>query len=356
MKDHLQKHLWIIVTGAVIGIAAVILVASGNPANMGFCIACFIRDTAGGMKLHTAGVVQYVRPEIIGLVLGAFFLSLFKKEFSPRGGSSTVVRFVLGFFVMVGALMFLGCPLRMVLRIGGGDWNALVGLVGFLAGIAAGVVSMNMGFSLKRTYRQTTVEGALFPAMMVVSLILLLAVPSLLAFSEEGPGAARAYWLVALALGLVGGVLAQKSRMCMAGAFRDVFLFRDFHLFWGTAAVLVAAIIGNLIAGKFNPGFLEQPIAHTDGIWNFLGMSLVGWASVLLGGCPMRQLILAGEGNSDSAVTVIGMTIGAAFCHNFALASSGKGTTVNGRVAVIIGLVVTLAITLTHLSRKGENA
>ena len=38
---------------------------------------------------------------------------------------------------MIGALMFLGCPLRMVIRIGGGDWNALVGLVGFISGILA---------------------------------------------------------------------------------------------------------------------------------------------------------------------------------------------------------------------------
>ena len=39
---------------------------------------------------------------------------------------------------MIGALMFLGCPLRMVIRLGGGDLNALVGLVGFIAGILAG--------------------------------------------------------------------------------------------------------------------------------------------------------------------------------------------------------------------------
>ena len=55
--------------GALIGIVAIVLVLLGNPKNMGFCIACFIRDIAGGVKLHSAGVVQYVRPEIIGLVL-----------------------------------------------------------------------------------------------------------------------------------------------------------------------------------------------------------------------------------------------------------------------------------------------
>ena len=33
---------------------------------------------------------------------------------------------------------------------------------------------------------------------------------------------------------------------------------------------------------------------------------------MLAGGCPLRQLILAGQGSSDSAVTFLGMLIGAA--------------------------------------------
>ena len=52
-------------------------------------------------------------------------LAFFKKEFRPKGGSSPMLRFLLGVFVMIGALVFLGCPLRMVIRLGGGDLNAL---------------------------------------------------------------------------------------------------------------------------------------------------------------------------------------------------------------------------------------
>ncbi|KJR46010.1 Glutamate synthase [NADPH] large chain [Desulfosporosinus sp. I2] len=69
----------IIFTGAVIGILAVILVRFGNPVNMGICIACFIRDTTGALGLHRADVVQYIRPEIIGIVLGAFLMAFAKK-------------------------------------------------------------------------------------------------------------------------------------------------------------------------------------------------------------------------------------------------------------------------------------
>ena len=56
-------------------------------------------------------------------------------------------------------------------------------------------------------------------------------------------------------------------------------------------------------------------------------MGLAGWGSVLLGGCPLRQLILAGEGSGDSAVTVLGMIVGAAIAHNFGMAGNADAMT-----------------------------
>ena len=83
---HEKRNM--ILAGLVIGVIASLLVLFGNPKNMGFCIACFLRDTAGGLGLHSAAAVQYIRPEIIGLVLGSFLMALCKKEFSARGGSA----------------------------------------------------------------------------------------------------------------------------------------------------------------------------------------------------------------------------------------------------------------------------
>ena len=348
------RNLLIIGTGVVIGAIAVALTALGNPGNMGFCIACFLRDIAGATKLHSAAAVQYVRPEIVGLVLGAMIAAVLAKEFKPRGGSSPMTRFLIAIFVMIGALMFLGCPLRMMLRIGGGDLNAVVGLVGFIAGIGVGVLWLNGGFTLRRAYPQSLTEGGIFPAMMVGLLVLFLAVPTLFAFTEAkgGPGALHAPILFALLAGLIVGALCQRTRFCTVAASRDAMLFRDFSILWGFIAVIVTAVVGNLILGKFNLSFADQAVAHTDGLWNFLGMALVGWGSVYLGGCPLRQLILAGEGNTDSAVTVTGYIVGAALCHNFGLASSGKGPTVNGMIAVAIGFVVLTVIGLLNRERK----
>ena len=326
----------IIIAGGAVGIISVLLVYFGNPANMGFCIACFLRDIAGGLGLHRADVVQYIRPEIIGLVLGAFLISVKNKEFQTKGGSSPFTRFMIGIAVMIGALIFLGCPLRMVLRLAGGDLNAIFGIAGFVAGIFVGVIFLNKGFNLRRSYKISKAEGYIFPAVNIGLLILLIASPSFLFFSEKGPGSMAAPIIMSLTAGLIVGGLAQKTRLCMVGGTRDMILFKDMYLLSGFIAILVFSFIGNLAFGFFKLGFAEQPVAHTDGLWNFLGMAVVGWGSVLLGGCPLRQLILSGEGNTDSVITVMGMLVGAAIAHNFGLASSAAGVTANGKVAVFI--------------------
>ena len=79
---------------------------------------------------------------------------------------------------MIGCLMFLGCPFRMLLRIAGGDLNAWAGLVGFAGGIYAGIFFLNRGYSLKRTYKMTTAEGSLLPAAALALLALLITAPA----------------------------------------------------------------------------------------------------------------------------------------------------------------------------------
>ena len=303
----------------------------------GFCIACFIRDIAGTTKVHTAAAVQYLRPEIVGIVLGAFISAFAAGEWRAKAGSSPALRFILGFMVMIGALIFLGCPLRMVIRMGGGDLNAFVGLAGFVVGILIGVVFLKKGFGLKRNYDVANLDGFVLPVVLVILFVLFyMAWPSLskyvadvkagvegaknptsFAISTSGPGSMHAPIFIALVIGLAVGVLAQKSRMCMVGGIRDIVMFKNFNLILGFIGVFVAVLIGNIALSNFK-GFSAtlQPIAHTDEVWNFLGMVIVGWGSALLGGCPLRQLILAGEGNGDSAITVVGMFVGAKICSN----------------------------------------
>lgn len=350
-------------SGLVIGLLVMLLAMSGNPANMAICVACFIRDAAGALKLHTATPVQYFRPEIVGFVCGSFLISMATKEYRSTAGSAPMVRFLLGAVMMIGALVFLGCPLRMVLRMSAGDLNAYVALIGFAGGVATGSCFLKKGFSLGRSYETKSLSGAVLPVLLAALLVIGVATGAYAA-STEGPGSKHAPLLLALVVALVIGALAQKSRMCFAGSIRDVILMKNFDLLSIIAALFVVMTVYNIATGNFHLSFSGQPIAHSQHLWNILGMYVVGFAAVLAGGCPLRQLILAGQGSSDSAVTFLGMLLGAAFAHNFNLVGSAAkaatatdaavpgGPAMPGKIAVIVCIVLLFVIAATNLRRK----
>ncbi len=342
----------IIATGVLIGAFAVLLQYFGNPSNMGICVVCFSRDVAGSVGLHRASVVQYLRPEIIGMVLGSFGAALMFKEFKARGGSALMTRFVLGAIAGMVSLVFLGCPWRAILRLAGGDANAFLGVGGLIAGIAVGTVFMRKGYSLGRSQQKINSAGWVFPFIMLGALALLIMNPQIidqaksgvLFYSISGPGAAHAPLYISLAIGIFIGFICQRSRFCTMGAFRDMILFKHAHLLSGVLAMFGTALILNIIIGFFKFGFLNQPVAHDDGLWNFLSMLAAGLAFCLAGGCPGRQLFLSGEGDNDAAVFVIGLLVGTAFAHNFGIAASPAGLGPHSIFATIFGLIVCFCI------------
>jgi hypothetical protein len=367
MINYFRPKMWIILGGLVFGILGALLVNWGNPGNMGACVACFIRDIAGALNLHQAGAVQYIRPEIIGFTLGAFITAFAFSEWRPRGGSSPIIRFFLGAFAMIGALVFLGCPVRLLLRLGGGDLNAVTGLAGLVCGIVVGIFFLKKGFNLGRTFKMPLFASLIMPLVMVGLLIFAIMEATsgldIISTSEIGPGSLFAPLAVSLVVGLAVGFIFQRTRLCTVGGWRDLILVRSTHLFSGLVAIVIGALVANYVVGNFAEGtllgkdivyswgFSDQPIAHNSHLWNFLGMLLAGIAFTLAGACPLRNLILTGEGDVDAGVFILGLFAGAAFSHNFLLAASPAGIGTNTAIAVFIGLAFCLATGFMMRSR-----
>lgn len=352
----------LIVGGLICGCLFALLAFFGNPANMAFCAACFIRDTAGALKLHNAEAVQYFRPEIVGVVVGSFLIAIATREYKSTAGSSPMTRFVIGFIMMIGALIFLGCPLRMIIRMSAGDLNSWVGLIGFVLGIATGTFFIKKGYSLGKEQTTSATSGSILSILLVI-LLCIGVFAGVFAASQSGPGSKHAPIAISLIAALIVGAIAQKSRICFAGGTRNLILMRDFDLLLPIAGMFIIMLVYNLMTGNFKLSFEGQPIAHSQHLWNILGLYAVGFGAVLAGGCPLRQMVLAGQGSCDGACTFLGMLIGAAFAHNFGLAGVAAsaataekaavagGPAVAGQIVLVCSILILFVIAIVNIKR-----
>jgi YedE family putative selenium metabolism protein len=346
--------------GAVIGIGAVILSYYGNPPNTGLCVSCFMENIAGSMGLHDNIRMQYLRPELIGFVLGAFALSLIRREFVPMGGSSPLLRFMIGFFLIIGCTIFIGCPIKMVLRLAGGDIGAIVGLVGLVTGIYIGLEFIENGFRLGTPSPQPRTNSLFIPGLMIFLLVLVFIEPSFVYSSIKGSGALRAPVLLSLGIGLLIGGMAQYTQFCITGGIARIFLWgprevlncpRSTGLLISLGSFFMFALFASLLTGQFSFGLQGQPSSNDSYGWAFLGMMMVGLGSVLIRGCPMRQLITSAQGDNDAGAAVMGMLLGAAVSQSWGLAGTPDGTPIGGQIAVLAGLAIMLAVGILNRRR-----
>jgi YedE family putative selenium metabolism protein len=327
-----------------VGAAAAAIVALGNPGNMGVCGVCFLRDAAGALGLSSGPGI--FRPELVGVALGALALVLATGRFQARSGSHAAARLLLGATMSVAALVFLGCPFRTLQRLGGGDLNAWIALPGFVVGVGVAHLLERRGYSVGRTSPAPAAVGLLGPLVFAGLLA------AFIAGGLRGPGPgdagapAHAPWAAALAIAFGVGVLLSATGFCAVSAARSVFQRRRAMLFAAGAMVAGYAAVA-LWSGGFSFS-KTAPLAHGDVLWNLLSLALLGIAGALAGGCPVRQVVMTGEGNGDAFVTVLGILVGAGVAHHAGWVSTFDGpkgpggATAGGQAAVVVGLVVTL--------------
>lgn len=134
--------------------------------------------------------------------------------------------------------------------------------------------------------------------------------------------------IVTLVLGLIIGWLGQRSGFCSIGGFRDFIMFKHTRLLFGFLALIGGAFIGYLVFKLIFPAAFEgffwvlgkglMPVPGAPAsltvtayiVLAIVGGIAVGLIGVLLGGCPLRQLVMTSEGNIKSLFFVVGMAIG----------------------------------------------
>lgn len=121
---------------------------------------------------------------------------------------------------------------------------------------------------------------------------------------------------ITLAVGVLAGYLAQRSRLCFIAGLRDWLLVRDSDLIMAVLGFLGAAYLTFPVAGALGLpvwGAGDPTVAAgagTPALAVGAGMILGGLATAG-GGCPLRQHVLAAQGNGEAQYWLVGFYLGA---------------------------------------------
>ena len=102
------------------------------------------------------------------------------------------------------------------------------------------------------------------------------------------PDATLLLSLGALIIGMLFGVMVQRSRFCMVAAVSNILLLRDFRQLHGYFAALAIALLGTLWleqGGWVSVADSRYRSAQLDWLGSVCGGLLFGFGAVLAGGC-----------------------------------------------------------------------
>ena len=121
---------------------------------------------------------------------------------------------------------------------------------------------------------------------------------------------------VSWGLGMTFGFILQRSRLCFASAFRDMFLMREGRNMKAILAGIAVATAGfALLMQKAVPdpaagAFPDQAHVVPTGLYLVVGGVLFGIGMVVAGGCVSGSMYRVGEGYVASGVALLGVLAG----------------------------------------------
>lgn len=120
-------------------------------------------------------------------------------------------------------------------------------------------------------------------------------------------------YVVGMLLGLTAGFVMHRSDYCVAGMFRDIFMFRKTFRLKALGLQIVLTMIAFETVRLFNLLPLYPfPFLGAPSLANIIGGFLFGVGMVLAGGCVVGTLYKMGAGSLLSACAFVGLILGSA--------------------------------------------
>lgn len=237
-----------------------------------------------------------------GIIFGVLAAALISQEFKLRTDSwRGYAQGLLG-----GVLMGFGTVMTPPCNVGGfgtavmafslSGYLMAVGLLGgaYLGGrilvwqAARAVAALDLAGARETALPQAS-RSSRQPLVGLLALVVLLAVVALYVAANKPPFA------VLLLFGALFGIIFQRSRLCFAAAFRDVFVTRETGLLRWILVSLAVGMVGFAILKA--KGFVPADhFVFPAGIHNVTGGFIFGLGMVLTGGCGIGILWRSAEG------------------------------------------------------------
>lgn len=144
--------------------------------------------------------------------------------------------------------------------------------------------------------------------------------------------------LTTLMIGLLAGFFMHRSDFCLAGAFRDLFLFRTGRMIRVLVLLVVVSAVLFEMTRLFGwlpyypfPNFFRPSLA------NLVGGVLFGLGMVLAGGCVVGVLYKMGGGSVLAGIALLGLLAGSALYAEFHpwWANVGKATLLHDQAVTL---------------------
>jgi len=172
--------------------------------------------------------------------------------------------------------------------------------------------------------------------------------------------------VVCLVLGIASGIIMHRSDFCIAGMFRDLFLFRRTFMLRSLLLLMLSGMI--LFEAARQTGLLLQypfPLLYSPTPANVIGGFLFGIGMVLAGGCVVGTLYKMGAGSVLSFVAFCGIITGSALyaeIHPLWASFIKNSTFFQGRITLpqvlgvdpLLPLSVCAAVALAFLTGWGK--
>lgn len=262
---------------------------------------------------------------LLGLVtlLGAFSGALFSREFALRipPGSEMIKGLLGGILMSIGATLGIGCTIGGFLS----GWSCLSG------GAVVLTIGLLIGSFLALRYLLWEMEK--FPKLSMGKSLTLLAAKGRSGIWQPILGALLLLFLLLIFtrffrennvmtmfvfIGLIIGIVLQRSRFCIVRAFREPFMTGESEAPVGIMAALLVGIIGFTVikymgvgtstAGAARSLALKGVYAH---FWlrALIGGLIFGIGMTIAGGCAVGALWRSGEGQVKLWFAVLGFLL-----------------------------------------------